>query len=509
MIVHTPTKAPNSGAGSYEAPATTDGNAPFMTIGELSQRLKATVEGAFEYVRVRAEISRPTRAPSGHLYFTLKDDRSTLAAVCWKTVAGNLAVQPEEGLEVICTGKLTIYPGQSKYQIVVNQMEMAGEGAMLKQLEERRRKLAAEGLFDAERKRPLPQMPAVIGVVTSPTGAVIRDILHRLQDRFGVQVLVWGTLVQGPSAAGQVAAAIRGFDAMPADGTVPRPDLVIVARGGGSLEDLWAFNEEIVVRAAAECSIPLISAIGHETDTTLIDYASDLRAPTPTAAAEQAVPVRAELLARLQESEARLHRSIGQRMETAGQAVRSAARALLDPLEVIGRRGQTLDLAVAGLNNVMDKLLAQQNIRLARLAEYIRPPERRLAEVGASLTHLSGRMETALMQSLDNRHQAITALGKLLDANSFERVLERGFAMVTDGAGVPVKRAADAPAGATVTLRFADASRDAQLDPDSSTPRAASASPDNNSAPPPSTKPAKAAKKKIRPVADTGQDSLF
>ena len=229
---------------------------PFLTVTELAQRLKATVESQFDFVRIRAEISRPTRAASGHLYFTLKDDRNTLDGVCWKTVAGSLAVQPEEGLEVVVTGKLTIYGGRSKYQIVVQTMEMAGEGAMLRQLEERRRRLAAEGLFDSERKQPIPHMPVVIGVVTSPTGAVIRDILHRLTDRFGVRVLVWGTLVQGQGAAAQVARAIEGFDAMPTDGSLPRPDLLIVARGGGSLEDLWAFNEEEVVRAPPPAASP-------------------------------------------------------------------------------------------------------------------------------------------------------------------------------------------------------------------------------------------------------------
>ncbi|MGB2411626.1 MAG: exodeoxyribonuclease VII large subunit, partial [Candidatus Puniceispirillaceae bacterium] len=317
---------------------------PFLTVTELAQRLKATVESQFDFVRIRAEISRPTRAASGHLYFTLKDDRNTLDGVCWKMVAGSLAVQPEEGLEVIVTGKLTIYGGRSKYQIVVQTMEMAGEGAMLKQLEERRRRLAAEGLFDAERKKPIPRMPAVIGVVTSPTGAVIRDILHRLTDRFGVRVLVWGTLVQGPEAAGQVARAIRGFDSMPADGDLPRPDLVIVARGGGSLEDLWAFNEEEAVRAAADCRIPLISAIGHETDTTLIDFAADQRAPTPSAAAEMAVPVRADLLSRVAEIEARIRGGIAQRLDRATQALRAAERGLLNPAEMVERRAQAVDL---------------------------------------------------------------------------------------------------------------------------------------------------------------------
>ena len=487
--------APHDGADSATDPAT---NSPYMTIGELSQRLKATVEGAFEYVRVRAEISRPTRAPSGHLYFTLKDDRTTLSGVCWKTVAANLAVQPEEGLEVICTGKLTIYPGQSKYQIVVSKMELAGEGAMLKQLEERRKKLATEGLFDADRKKPIPRMPSVIGVVTSPIGAVIRDILHRLTDRFGVRVLLWGTLVQGPQASGQVAAAIRGFDAMPADGSLPRPDLVIVARGGGSLEDLWAFNEEDVVRAAADCSIPLISAIGHETDTTLIDYAADLRAPTPTAAAEMAVPVHSELRARLSESEARIQRAVGQRLENAGAALRSSARALLDPLEVIGRRGQTLDLAVAGMNGAVGQILSRQALRLSRCAERIRPPERRLVEVGAQTAHLSARLVSSMDQILSHKVQRMDNIGKLLDANSFERVLERGFVLVTDDNGRPLKRASDAGDNAEVTLRFADANRRARLDPDAP----------SDAQPVPKPAKAKAAKPKASKPADN-QDSLF
>jgi exodeoxyribonuclease VII large subunit len=339
---------------------------PFLTVTELAQRLKATVESQFDFVRIRAEISRPTRAASGHLYFTLKDDRNTLDGVCWKTVAGSLAVQPEEGLEVIVTGKLTIYGGRSKYQIVVQTMEMAGEGAMLKQLEERRRRLAAEGLFDVERKKPIPRMPTVIGVVTSPTGAVIRDILHRLTDRFGVRVLIWGTLVQGPEAAGQVARAIHGFHSMPANGDLPRPDLVIVARGGGSLEDLWAFNEEEVVRAAADCRIPLISAIGHETDTTLIDFAADQRAPTPTAAAEMAVPVRADLLSRIAEIEARIRGGIAQRIGQATQALRAAERGLLNPAEMVERRAQAVDLAVAGLERGLQQRLSAAALQANR-----------------------------------------------------------------------------------------------------------------------------------------------
>jgi exodeoxyribonuclease VII large subunit len=466
-------------------------NAPYLTIAELSQALKATVEGAFEFVRVRAEISRPTRAPSGHLYFTLKDDRSTLAAVCWKTMSANLAVQPEEGLEVIASGKLTTYPGQSKYQIVVSQLEIAGEGALLKQLEERRRMLAAEGLFAPERKKALPRMPATIGVVTSPTGAVIRDILHRLHDRFGVHVLLWGTLVQGRDAAAQVAAAIRGFDAMPADGPLPRPDVLIVARGGGSLEDLWAFNEEMVVRAVADCRIPVISAIGHETDTTLIDHAADLRAPTPTAAAELAVPVKTELQTQLKELDARLMRAATLKIDQSGQKVAFARRGLVDPADMIQQRAQMLDYALAGLASGLDKWLSVRALRLSRAIGRLRPPEARLGESRARLVQLVQRFDQQVEQSLSLRRQRLENLGKLLDANSFRRVLDRGFALVTDDAGKPVKRAAAAAANAAVTIRFADGSRQAVLDV----------------AAPPTAKPAKLAKARAKP--DDGQDQLF
>ena len=468
---------------------------PFLTVTELAQRLKATVESQFDFVRIRAEISRPTRAASGHLYFTLKDERNTLDGVCWKTVAGSLGVQPEEGLEVVVTGKLTIYGGRSKYQIVVQTMEMAGEGAMLKQLEERRRRLAAEGLFDAERKQPIPRMPAVIGVVTSPTGAVIRDILHRLTDRFGVRVLLWGTLVQGPDAAGQVARAIRGFDAMPADGDLPRPDLVIVARGGGSLEDLWAFNEEEVVRAAADCRIPLISAIGHETDTTLIDFAADQRAPTPTAAAEMAVPVRADLLSRIAEIEARVRAGIAQRLDRATQALRAAERGLLNPTEMVERRAQAVDLAVAGLERGLQQRLSAAALRLTDLGARLRPPERRFAEVGAELGNLGARLDHAMGLHLDRQGAALDQAGRLLDANSFQRVLERGFALVTTNDGTAVKRAAEAPPGAIVQVRFADGDRAARLDPE--------AGPSTDS-----PRPARARKTAPKPPADP-QDSLF
>src|SRR4051794_37334946 len=285
-------------------------NSPALTVTELSGALKRTIENAFGHVRVRGEISGFKRHASGHCYFTLKDENACIDAVIWRTSRGTLAFRPEDGAEVIATGKLTTYPGRSKYQIVVERMELAGEGALLALLEKRRKALAAEGLFDAERKRPLPFLPRIIGVVTSPTGAVIRDIIHRLEDRCPTRVIVWPVPVQGEGAAAKIAEAIRGFPSIET-----RPDLLIVARGGGSIEDLWAFNEEEVVRAAAECPIPLISAVGHETDTTLIDHAADRRAPTPTAAAEIAVPVRAELLGQLGELQHRAQHCLARRVE--------------------------------------------------------------------------------------------------------------------------------------------------------------------------------------------------
>ncbi len=278
------------------APGAPPSNVPEFSVSELSFALKREIESAFPRVRVRGEISQPSFPRSGHCYFRLKDENAVIDGVCWKGTIPRLGIRIEEGLEVIATGKLTTYAGSSRYQIIVDRLELAGEGALLKLLEDRRKKLQAEGLFDPDRKRPLPYLPQTVGVVTSPSGAVIRDILHRLSDRFPCHVLVWPVAVQGEKAAGEVAAAIAGFNRLAADGKVPRPDVLIVARGGGSLEDLWAFNEEIVVRAAANSEIPLISAVGHETDTTLIDFASDRRAPTPTAAAEMAVPVRADLM---------------------------------------------------------------------------------------------------------------------------------------------------------------------------------------------------------------------
>jgi exodeoxyribonuclease VII large subunit len=425
------------------------------TVTELAFSLKRTVEEAYGLLRVRGELSGFKRAASGHLYFTLKDEKACIDAVAWRGSVPKLAFEPADGLEVICTGRLTTYPGRSKYQLVVERIEPAGMGALMALLEERRKALAAEGLFDAARKRPLPFLPEVVGVVTSPTGAVIRDILHRLADRFPRLVLVWPVLVQGEGAAAQIAAAIRGFSALPAGGAVPRPDVVIVARGGGSIEDLWAFNEEAVVRAAAECGIPLISAVGHETDTTLIDHVADRRAPTPTAAAEMAVPVRRELVLQVDDLGGRLRHGAAQRIDQLRQRVDGLARGLPRPEMLLGLAAQRLDDLGERLRlrSPAELVLAQRErlgMRHARLAELIGDRLRRsrgdLVAQGARLAPelLTGRLDqlrprldreqAALAQAigvtLDRFGRALAASAGQLEALSHARVLERGYAIV-------------------------------------------------------------------------------
>ena len=330
-------------APATQASGAAAGNAPEYTVSELSSALKRTLEDAFGRVRVRGEITRMYRASSGHAYITLKDEKAVLEGVCFRGNFERLRFKPEEGLEVICTGRISAYAGKSQYQIIIEQVEPAGVGALMALLEERRKKLAAEGLFDEDRKKALPYLPDVVGVVTSPTGAVIRDILHRLRERFPRHVLLWPVLVQGDDAASQIAAAIEGFNRLTPGGTPPRPDLLIVCRGGGSLEDLWAFNEEVVVRAAAASDIPLISAVGHETDTTLIDHAADLRAPTPTAAAELAVPVREDLLYTVADHGRRLIGGLRRRLGEARTSLRAAARGLRDPRDLLNASAQRLD----------------------------------------------------------------------------------------------------------------------------------------------------------------------
>lgn len=441
------------------------GNLPEFSVGELSLRLKRTIEDAYGLVRVRGELSGFKRAASGHLYFTLKDADANLDAVCWRGSATKFAFRPEDGLEVVCTGRLTTYPGRSRYQLIVERMEPAGVGALMALLEERKKKLAAEGLFDPARKKPIPHLPEVIGVVTSPTGAVIRDILHRLRERFPRHVLLWPVLVQGEGAAEQVAAAIRGFNALPSGGAVPRPDLLIVARGGGSIEDLWAFNEEIVVRAAAESRIPLISAVGHETDTTLIDHASDRRAPTPTAAAEMAVPVRAELLTDLRERERRADEAIRRLVLLRGERVASLARAIPDPARLLETASQRLDDLTEHLRRSLELGLSRRREQFARFGGRIQvaPIRQALTREQRDLARIGERLSRAGARATEAARERLSAAAKLLEAFSYRGVLERGFALVRDGSGQPVRSVAAARAARAVEIEFADGRAAAQI----------------------------------------------
>nr|WP_243455876.1 exodeoxyribonuclease VII large subunit [Sphingosinicella sp. BN140058] len=412
-----------------------------MTVSDLSMRLKRTVEDAFGFVRVRGEISGWKRAASGHCYLCLKDEKAVIDGVLWKVSAASLPFRPEDGAEVIATGKLTTYPGRSRYQIVIDRMELAGQGALMALLDRRRRALAAEGLFDAARKQRLPFAPRVIGVVTSPTGAVIRDILHRLEDRCPTHVIVWPVQVQGETAAGQVATAIRGFDALRPGGPVPRPDLVIVARGGGSIEDLWAFNEEEVVRAVAGCGIPIISAVGHETDTSLCDFAADVRAPTPTAAAEMAVPVRAELIAQLRE--------VGQRM---GRCAMRAAERSAEKLEVCLRHFPA-----------RDQLLAPQQQRLDELSERLpRALGTRLGHARGDLGRAAGALRPSLLDATVRRsRERLDGLWRVAQLAHPNRPLERGYARIEDRNGTTLISAAAAADARRLRLIFADGVVDA------------------------------------------------
>jgi exodeoxyribonuclease VII large subunit len=412
-------------------------NAPALSVSQLSAAIKRTVEDGFARVRVRGELSGTKRAASGHFYAALKDDNALIDMVMWKGQAARLAFRPEDGIEVIATGKLTTYPGRSKYQLVVDTLEVAGEGALMLLFEKLKARLGAEGLFDRERKYDrLPYLPRTIGVVTSPTGAVIRDILHRLADRCPTHVIVWPVLVQGDGAAAQVANAIRGFDAIEPGGRVPRPDLVIVARGGGSIEDLWAFNEEVVVRAIADCRIPTISAVGHETDVTLADYAADVRAPTPTAAAEMAVPVRAELMSQLATWNGRIIGAANRHQSLAGERLTALARHLPKRDALYAPQRQRLD-------DAGDRLDRSQRHRLAVISE-------RLATRGAVLR------PALLARRWDRDRALLEGLGRLLDSLDPRALLSRGYAMVRDSSGAIVSTAAKARAAGHLQLQFAD-----------------------------------------------------
>ncbi len=426
-----------------------------FSVSEISSAVKRQIEDQFGYVRVRGELGRVARPGSGHLYFDLKDDKAVLAAVCWKAVAARLGVEPEQGLEVICTGNLTTFPGQSRYQLVVQSMEPAGEGALMALLEARRKALAAEGLFDTAAKKPLPYLPDVIGVVTSPSGAVIRDILHRLADRFPRRVLVWPVRVQGEGAAAEVSAAIAGFNALDRNGPVPRPDLLIVARGGGSVEDLWAFNEENVVRAVAASDIPVISAIGHETDTTLIDFAADQRAPTPTAAAEMAVPVRADLRAHLMTLDRRLLQAITRRVSENRARIDGLARGLPRPLDILASASQTLDLVSERLARNLERYLRDQQGRLATIKTRLSPRLLDPSPWVRQTAELERRLHRAVSFTAAQCRQSLEALGRQLRLLSHEEILARGFALVTLPDGQLLRRPDQTHSGDRLTVHLA------------------------------------------------------
>jgi exodeoxyribonuclease VII large subunit len=481
-------------------------NAPEITVSELANALKRAIEDRFGYVRVRGEISGYRgRQASGHAYFCLKDANARLDAVVWRTTLQRMRLKPEEGLEVVATGRLTTFPGKSTYQIVIETLELAGVGALMALLEARRRKLAEEGLFDAARKRKAPFLPRIVGVVTSPTGAVIRDILHRLADRFPVRVIVWPVRVQGETSAAEVAAAIDGFNALAIDGRAPRPDVLIVARGGGSLEDLMSFNDEAVVRAVARSMIPLIAAVGHETDWTLIDHAADLRAPTPTAAAEFAVPVRAELLATIAELEARRRGAILRFSHRLRSDLRALARALPGGDAIVAGPRQRLDRASETLAQRMRGAIDQRALKTAGLARQLarhsprahlaglrerlrglsgrlararrllieRPRRsaeavsrtfvreaallaRRRGEQSAALTRLAARMTRAYDERLQARRAQLFSVGQLLGAMSYRGVLSRGFALVRDETQKPLWRADEVRHAQRLEIEFAD-----------------------------------------------------
>jgi len=515
-------------------PAAPRGNIAEWSVSELSAALKRTVEDAYGYVRVRGEVSGFRGAsPSGHCYFRLKDDKAVLEGVIWKGVYGRMRVKPEEGLDVIATGRLTTFPGSSKYQIVIDSLEPAGIGALMKLLEERKKKLAAEGLFDEARKQLLPFLPEVIGVVTSPTGAVIRDILHRLADRFPRRVLVWPVRVQGETSAAEVANAIQGFNDLPETGPLPRPDLIIVARGGGSLEDLWSFNEEIVVRAAAGSMIPLISAVGHETDITLIDFASDKRAPTPTAAAEMAVPVRGELLARISKLMDRKLACWQRGLEQRRKELTLLARAL--PKDILAQPRQQLDSLAERLPRALRANAQLHHTQYSRVASRLAPQllrntverrreryenlnrrlrtsvvanaqahQARIARSRDRVSALSNAVRRAMRTLLAQRMARVERAERLLAAFSYREVLKRGFALVRDGDGHPLHSASAVASGARLEIEFADGRINAVADGE-----AKPASPPAPDAAKPKTKPTAKPRTRGDDESSGGQGSLF
>ncbi|HWE98298.1 MAG TPA: exodeoxyribonuclease VII large subunit [Caulobacteraceae bacterium] len=453
---------------AVEADASPDaeGNARPYSVSELAFALKRTLEGAYGFVRLRGELSKVTFHGNGHVYLDIKDDKACIAGVIWKSGVRGLGVRPETGLEVVVTGRITTYPGRSQYQLIIETMTAAGVGALLAQLERLKARLQAEGLFAPERRRALPAMPSVIGVVTSPTGAVIRDILHRISERWPCHVIVWPVVVQGDQASAQVRAAIEGFAALTPGGAVPRPDLIIVARGGGSVEDLWPFNDEALARCVAASPIPLVSAVGHETDTTLIDFVSDRRAPTPTAAAEIVTPVLADLAASLADHERRMLSRTRLHLENARARLAGAAARLPRPVDVVGLAAQRLDSASGRLSAALAANVSVHGEALARTAGRLRPHllERALETRGRNLALAAARLEPGALRVLDRAADRLANAGKLLESLNPDRVLARGYARVEHADGHLARGAAALRGGERVKLIFHDGDRRAVVD---------------------------------------------
>lgn len=431
-----------------------------LSVSELAGALKRTIETTYDHVRVRGELGRVTIARSGHMYADIKDDKAVLNSVMWKGSVQRLPFKPEEGLEVVAEGRLSIYAGRSNYQLIADFMRPAGAGALMALLEERKKKLAAEGLFDDRHKKPLPFLPRTVGVVTSPTGAVIRDILHRIRERFPVRVILWPALVQGDRAAAQIEAGIRGFNAMEDD---DRPDVLIVGRGGGSIEDLWPFNEENVVRAAFESEIPLISAVGHETDTTLIDFVSDARAPTPTGAAEIAVPVRSDLMMAIDERAQSLTRALSRRVRHDADRLRASRLPRLETL--IAQKRQSLDYLDAGLRGGLSSAIKSKHIELARTGSRLRtdPLNKDARDARRRLLDTAKRARPALERLIDTRKQRLSAAANVLEALSYQATLARGFAVVRNEDGAILRSSKTVSPGEHLSITLSDGTVDAAV----------------------------------------------
>ena len=424
-----------------------------VSVSELSQKIKRTLEQGFDYVRVRGELSKVKIYGSGHLYTDLKDENSVINAVCWKGVVSTLAVKPEEGLEVICTGKITTYPARSNYQLVIESMELAGQGALLKMLEDRRKKLEAEGLFASDKKKPLPYIPKRIGIITSPSGAVIHDIIHRISDRFPLHVLLWPAAVQGVNTVRDVVAGLEAFNNLPQD---ERPDVLIIARGGGSLEDLMPFNDEAIVRAVFASQIPVISAVGHETDTTLCDYAADRRAPTPTAAAEMAVPVLNDLIYTVNEKQQRLHKVMSNMIDHHLKDIRHLQKSLGDPMQILNAQQQKIDFMEMRAQKALHGLTGKLSQRFSKASGSLRHPQMQISHAQEKLNSMTNRMLPAFKRRQEKIEQSLKHASSLLESFSFKKTLSRGFALVTNADGNIVTSAEQAKKQAKLNLRFAD-----------------------------------------------------